>query len=273
MQFSILCSIYYKEQSEHLSQALYSIWDAQTIHPTEIVLVKDGPLTPALDAVIAEWQLKLGDIFKVIALEKNVGLGKALNEGLTHCSYDWIFRMDTDDIAVPNRFELQIQYIKNHPDIALLGGQIAEFMGEESHITGCRMVPETTTDIAEYAKSRNPFNHPTVAMKKSVVQTVGQYQHHLLMEDYNLWLRVIAASYEVANLPDILLYMRSDGLHGRRRGWVYVQSEWQMLQLKRTLKQQCLPKALPLFIVRASVRLLPASLLQKLYKLLRKGNH
>lgn len=270
MRFSLLLSVYYKEQPEYLTQALYSIWDAQTIHPTEIVLVKDGSLTCALDAVIAEWQLKLGGIFKVVALEENVGLGKALNEGLAYCSYEWVFRMDTDDIAVPNRFEKQLNYIKKYPEVAVLGGQIAEFIGNIDNITAYRMVPETSTEISQYAKLRSPFNHPTVAMKKSVIQAVGLYQHHLFMEDYNLWLRVISQQYSVANLSDTLLYMRSDGLHGRRRGLKYIKSEWQMLKLKQNLKIQAAPYAFGLFMIRSLIRLLPTTLLQKMYQCMRK---
>ena len=270
MDFSVLLSIYYKESANSLNQALTSIWDKQTLKPTEIILVKDGKLPPELNHCIEEWKAKLNNHLKVIPLQHNVGLGKALNEGLKHCQYEWVMRMDTDDIATPDRFEKQIKFITNHPDIVLIGGQIQEFKGTPENITVQRLVPTTSENINEYAKKRAPFNHPTVAYRKDIIQNIGGYQHHLLMEDYNLWLRLLAAGYKTANLSDTLLYMRTDDMHGRRRGLKYIKSEWQLFQLKRELKFQPTISAFIFFIARALPRLLPASALQFLYKILRK---
>lgn len=263
--FSVLLSVYHKEEPAHLNDALQSIWENQTLKPNEIVLVKDGPLTTELDQVIKQWEDRLGNIFKVIALPKNVGLGKALNEGITACSNDWIFRMDTDDIAVPNRFELQIGYLKKHPDTVLLGGQIIEFKGSINNQTSMRQVPTEQNEIKKYSYYRSPFNHPTVCMNKKVLLELGAYQHHLFMEDYNLWIRFLANNYRVANLPEVLVYMRADGLHGRRKGWQYIKSEWQMFKLKQDLKYQNIFIAFFLFLLKFSVRFLPATFLQKIY--------
>lgn len=263
--FSVLLSIYYKEDPTHFDEALTSIWDHQTLKPNEIVLVKDGPLTTELDQVIDQWKNRLGNILKVIALPKNVGLGKALNEGIKACSNNWIFRMDTDDIAVPNRFELQIDYLKKHPNTALLGGQVIEFQGSVDNQTGMRQVPTEQNDITKYSYYRSPFNHPAVCMNKKVLLELGAYQHHLFMEDYNLWIRFLAHNYQVANLPDVLVYMRADGLHGRRKGWQYIKSEWQMFKLKHSLKYQNTFNAFLLFLLKSGVRILPTSLLQKIY--------
>lgn len=81
--FSVLSSIYHKEQPEHFNTCMESIWDNQTLKPTEIVLIEDGPLTPELDQVIAQWQKKLGNVLRVTKLEKNVGTGKAKNNWIT----------------------------------------------------------------------------------------------------------------------------------------------------------------------------------------------
>lgn len=270
ISFSVLISIYSKENPLHFNESLVSIWDEQTLKPDEIVLVKDGPLTPELDQIIEQWKSKLGNSFKIIGLSKNVGLGKALNEGIKACSNNWIFRMDTDDIALPDRFEKQVNYIEQHPEIILLGGQIEEFVGSKKNITAKRLVPCKNQEIISYAQKRSPFNHPTVAYRKDILEEVGLYQHHLLMEDYNLWIRILAAGYKTANLADTLLYMRADAMHGRRRGLQYIKSEWQLFKLKRELKFQSFFPAFTLFVMRSSVRLLPASLLQKIYSLIRK---
>lgn len=271
-QFSVLSSIYHKENPQYFEECMQSIWVNQSIKPSEMILVKDGVLTSELDKIIDKWQKELGNVLKVIALPKNVGLGNALNEGLKNCSYDWVFRMDTDDICIENRFEKQLKYIKQHPDLVLLGGQIEEFNTTVESIIAKRLVPTEKNKIIEFAQKRSPFNHPTIAYRIGIIEKLGGYQHHLLMEDYNLWIRVLAHQYEVANLPDTLLYMRTNGMHGRRRGWVYIKSEWQLCQLKRKLKFQSRSKAYLLFIIRSLVRLLPASFLESLYQLLRKSS-
>jgi hypothetical protein len=92
------------------------------------------------------------------------------------------------------------------------------------------------------------------------------------MEDYNLFLRVIAKGYKVSNLPDVLVYARIDnGMHGRRRGFQYIKSEKQLLDLKKQLKIQSPLYANMYFIVRSAFRLMPANLLGKIYnRFLRK---
>lgn len=118
MPFSVLLSLYEQETSTFLDQAIFSIWDSQDLKPSQIVLVQDGPLTAELKAVIIEWKNKLGAILTIVPLEKNVGLAAALNEGLKHCHYELVARMDTDDIAMPTRFEKQIAFMQQNPDIA-----------------------------------------------------------------------------------------------------------------------------------------------------------
>ena len=112
-------SIYHKEDVAYFHEAMESIWSNQTTKPSEIVLVKDGPLTPGLDKAIQLWESKLASILKIVQLDKNVGLGAALNEGLLHCSYELVARMDTDDISYPSRFEKQLALMVNRSDIAV----------------------------------------------------------------------------------------------------------------------------------------------------------
>ncbi|MEJ5139575.1 MULTISPECIES: glycosyltransferase [Acinetobacter] len=266
MNFSILLSLYHKEKSEYLDLCFDSIWLQQVLKPTEIVLVLDGPIGGELTACVQKWQSKIDDVLKIIALPQNVGLGKALNEGLKHCSNEWVFRMDTDDICTPDRFESQIDFIKKHPDVVLFGGQVLEFENEPNDSQVLKAVPTTNEEIRQFAQKRCPFNHMTVAYKKSIINELGGYQHHLFMEDYNLWLRVIGAGYLVANLPDIVLYARvGNGMHSRRKGLEYIKSEKQLLDLKKELKLQNPIHGNILFLIRSALRLVPSSLLGKFY--------
>ena len=266
MNFTVLMSLYIKEKPIYLEQCLQSL-QKQTIKANEIVIVLDGPITNELEQIILEWKKTLP--IKSVPLEQNLGLGRALNKGLEHCSNEWVFRMDTDDICVSNRFEKQIAYIKTYPNTVLLGGQIEEFTDDSDEFI-VKNVPEEASKIYQFAKKRNPFNHMTVAYKKSTIQQLGGYQHHLFMEDYNLWLRVIANDNEIHNLPSVLVKARAgDAMLSRRKGKEYLKSEWKLFKLKNSLGYHNFLFGLVLFIMRAMPRLLPNKLLAKIYKLQR----
>ncbi len=275
MLFSVLMSVYYKENEIFLNQSLESVWSNQFLKPNEIVLVLDGPIGADLSRCIYKWQKIIGTKLKVIPLQKNIGLGNALNEGLKHCSYEWVFRMDTDDICKSDRFEKQIQFIMNNPDVVLFGGQIIEFNVDISDADRKKIVPISHNEILDFCKVRSPFNHVSVAFQKSIVELVGGYQHHFLMEDYNLWLRIIGNGYKVSNIPDILLYVRvGNGMHAKRKGLEYIKSEKQLLNLKKELKIQNPIHANIIFLIRSAFRLMPSSLLGKIYNtFLRKKVH
>jgi len=273
--FSVLLSLYHKENPLALEQSFQSIWKDQTIQPDEIILVLDGPIGEELSQFVQKWQQIIGKSLRVIPLSQNVGLGKALNKGLEHCSNEWVFRMDTDDICRPDRFEKQIKFIQSNPNIVVLGGQILEFDYIPDDSVVIKTVPTTNEDLKKFAQKRCPFNHMTVAYKKSVIMGLGGYEHHLFMEDYNLWLRVIGAGHRVANLEDVVLYARvGNGMHARRKGYEYIKSEKQLLNLKKELKIQNPIHANILFLIRSAFRLIPSSLLGKFYNtFLRKKVH
>lgn len=263
-------SLYAKEKPDFLRQCLESLV-GQTYPADEIVLVFDGPLSEALEQGVEEFKSLLP--LQIVALPHNLGLGKALNEGIKHCRNEWIFRMDTDDICYPQRFAKQVEYIEKNPDVVLFSTQIVEFDHDPAQPLSIRQVPVDYADIIKFNKIRSPFNHMTVAYRKSVLEEVGAYQHHLFLEDYNLWNRIIATGKKVGNLPDVLLYARTAGnaMVGRRRGLIYAQSEWKLYQLKRRLNIQGPFSGFITFLLRTIPRLLPVSLLKVLYKLMRKS--
>lgn len=182
--FSVLSSIYHKENPIYFNECMESIWDKQTFKPTEIVLVIDGPICELLQGCVNSWQERLPTVLRVVPLSENVGLGKALNVGLKHCSNEWVFRMDTDDICTSDRFEKQVGFINNNQNVVLFGGQVLEFENEPNDSQILKEVPTAFEDIKLFAQKRCPFNHMTVAYKKSVINKLGGYQHHLFMEDY-----------------------------------------------------------------------------------------
>lgn len=267
MNFSVLMSIYFKEKPTFFNQAMQSIWDNQTVKPSEIILVEDGKLTDELYQVIAQWKEKLGDVLKVVPLETNQGLAKALNAGIQHCQYDYIARMDTDDIATADRFEKQIQYFKKHPDTDILGGQIEEFYDAIGDIDSQRKLPVEHKDIVNFAKSRCPFNHPSVMYKKSAVIKAGLYQNNYLYEDYALWVRMLNSGLKAHNLPDTIVYMRTGAdMFARRGGFKYAVSElkaqYQFYKIGFLSFSQFIKNA----VVRFPVRVMPNGLRTFVYK-------
>ena len=163
--FSVLMSVYKKEKSEFLDESLKSI-ESQTIMPNQIVLVEDGPLTLELYKVIKRHKLMYDGLYDIVRGKQNQGLGLALRLGTNKVNGEWIARMDSDDIAVPNRFELQLREIIANPNLSLLGGQVDEFETSIENVVGHRDVPLYEKKIRQFLKWRNPFNHPTVMIKK-----------------------------------------------------------------------------------------------------------
>ena len=214
-------SLYIKENPVYFRTALESIIH-QTIKPDEIVLVEDGPLTKELYQIIDEYK----SFLHLVVNDKNMGLGIALQKGLEACNNELVARMDTDDISVADRFEKQLRYFELHPDTAILGGQIDEFIDDSSKVVGRRIVPETDEDIKNYMRKRCPFNHTTVMFKKSAVLAADNYQDWFCNEDYYLWIRLALKEQIFANLPETLVKVRvGKDMYTRRGGDKYFKSE------------------------------------------------
>ena len=126
--------------------------------------------------------------------------------------------MDTDDIAMPERFEKQLAVFKKYPDIDVVGAWINEFEDNVSNIKSVRKLPELPDDIRQFAKRRNPINHPVVMFRKSAVLAAGGYRHFPLFEDYYLWIRMLMNGAKFYNIQESLLYFRFSPEMFKRRG-------------------------------------------------------
>jgi glycosyltransferase involved in cell wall biosynthesis len=215
--FSVLMSVYHADSEEYLNLAIKSIID-QTLPPNEIVLVKDGPIGQELEQVIDKWANRHPNLFAIVALPVNKGLGSALNAGLKECTYDIIARMDADDISYPHRFEKQLQYLADHPDIVLVSSWMACFGDNPSKILHIRQAPTTHDKIYKLAKFRNPINHaPSVFRRRAVIE-VGGYKHWPGFEDYHLFVRMLINNAKMACIGEPLYKVRLEGMYARRRG-------------------------------------------------------
>ena len=206
-------------------------------------------------------------IFKTVSLPVNQGLGKALNEGLKHCSHALVARMDTDDIAKPERFEKQVKIFQKHPEVDVVGSWIDEFEGDISHVVSVRRLPECHEDILSFAKKRNPINHPVVMFRKGAVFAAGGYQHFPLFEDYYLWVRMMLNGSKMYNIPESLLYFRfSPEMCKRRGGWKYAYVEMRFQRQLQKLGYIGILMMMTNICIRLVTRLVPNSLRGWIYK-------
>ena len=265
MQFSVLLSVYQKEQPIFLQQSLDSIFN-QTLLPDEVVLVEDGPLTRELNQVIDKY-VSAYSILKVVVLSVNQGLGKALNEGLKYCSFDLVARMDTDDVAKPERFEKQMAVFCARPEVDVVGAWIDEFEGDTGNVISVRRLPEKHESILAFAKKRNPLNHPVVMFRRNVVVAAGGYQHFPLFEDYYLWVRMLMNGARFYNITESLLYFRfSPDMFRRRGGWKYARDEFRFQCKLFRLDFITFPRFVQNVCVRFVSRIIPNGMRTVLYK-------
>lgn len=223
--YSVIICVYHKDNAQHFQKAVESVTVKQSLKPTEVVIVVDGPIGGELDDYVKTLERQT-DLFKVIRLPKNLGHAGARQAGLDVVSHNLVAIMDADDIASPNRFECQITAYSEHPDMAVIGGQIDEFIENPENVVGSRIVPLADADIKSYLKSRCPMNLVTVMFQKDYVQAVGGYMEWYCEEDYYLWVRLALGGYTFMNLPETLVNVRVGAdMYHRRGGWKYFRSE------------------------------------------------
>lgn len=266
MGLSVLASVYIKESPTNLGLALESLFK-QTVCANEIVIVKDGPLTDEIEEVISQFKKKYPNILKIIPLKENVGLGNALNEGLKHITNNFVARMDTDDICYVNRFEKQLQFLKDNPEISVVGGVVQEFNKTPGDLNQYRKLPLNSKELYKFAKYRNPLSHPSVMFKKSAVLDVGSYKDMPLFEDYYLWIRMLMKGYKIANIEDPILHFRiGNDMIGRRSGLSYAKKEINFIKAIKELGFLNSKDFLTSIIMKVPLRILPKSFLTFLYK-------
>jgi len=265
MSFSVLMSVYAKEQPEYLIEAVESVFN-QTVIPDELVLVEDGSLTDELYYALDSLCSKFSQIRR-IPLAVNSGLGKALNVGLKHCRYELVARMDSDDIAKPQRFEKQLAVFEKYPQVEVVSSWIDEFNSTPDNIISTRKLPEYPFEVYKYAKKRCPINHPAVMFNKNSILFAGGYQPFPLFEDYFLWVRLLLNGAKFYNIQESLLKFRtSPDMYKRRGGLKHAINEVKFQNLIRkmgfiTFRQYCMNIS-----IRFITRIIPNKLRELVYK-------
>lgn len=204
-------------QVKWLAECMLSIMK-QTFTDWRLVMVVDGPNKPEIEE---EFQVFLENIksikneIKIVRLPSNLGVGGALRAGASECEAKYIARMDCDDIMLPERLQIQYEYMEKNEnvDVDVLSTGLKYMFTQDGSNWKLALDsvshPEVITK--EIAKSSFWFmNHPTTMIRKKSLEIVGSYNENLkgMAEDYELWIRMLKNDCVLRNIPDPLLYLR-----------------------------------------------------------------
>lgn len=265
IRFSVLMSVYKNDTSKNVKVAIESLLN-QTLLPNQIVIIIDGPISQNLKELLKQY--KQNDLFDIIFRKKNLGLGPTLNEGLHYCKYNYVARMDADDESLPNRFEVQINFLAQHLDIDCVGCNIIEYDENLKNNISSRIVPQTSDEIAKFLKYRNPINHPTVIFKKEKVLNVNGYEDYPFFEDYYLWAKMIKDGCKFYNIQQYLYKFRGGPSMYKRRGGIKYVNKVIFFE-KGLLKLDLISKTIFIknIFKRSIVALVPNNFRNKLYQI------
>lgn len=233
--YSVLMSVYIKENPAFFDEAISSMLN-QTVRTDDFVIVCDGPLSKELDNILLRYTQEYPGLFHIVRLPQNMGIGAAAKAGLMECKNELVAKMDADDISVPNRCELQLERFAQNPKLSIIGSNIDEFDVDPDTPFSVRSVPEDNEGIRKFGRRRQPFNNVTVMYRKSAVQAVGGYRDLPRNEDYDLYVRLLAAGYYAENIPLSLVKVRVDSQAVHRRVSAAtlkgcVQSRWRAFRI------------------------------------------
>lgn len=266
--FSALVCVYEKDQPFLLENALRSIYE-QDLSPEQVVLVQDGPISSELKIIISNFENILKQkkiVYNHYIFPTNVGHGKARSKGIEICIHDIVAICDADDVNLPNRFSQQFKYLKENLNVSVVGSHIKEFT--DGRQISIKKVPTTAEGVLRYCRFRCPMNQMTVMFRRKDVLSVGGYKDFYHNEDYFLWIRLIKANYQLANIPEVLVNVNVDPqTFVRRGGYRYF---WSELKIQMLLLRYNISNIL-LFVVNVIIRifiqlLIPSSLRQVIFK-------
>ena len=254
IEFSVLITVYCNDDPKLFAHALKSIYD-NSLLPDKVLLVVDGPVPELINDVIIKFE-KMHSLF-VLRLARNLGLAKALNVGLTELTTEWVVRADADDINLSNRFEEIVKLLKEKQCLDIVGSNILEVECDGSPVA-IKEVPEHEEQIRKYAVRRNPFNHMSVAFKRSKALACGSYPDVYLREDYALWARMLQGGAKCYNIQKVLVHATTGkDMYKRRGGLKYALAELSMQKVLIDCDLKNMSQGIFDGLVRAVIYLMP----------------
>lgn len=266
---SVVLPIYNAE--EYLSQAIESIL-SQTLENFELILINDASTDKTLQ-IINKFKRKDSRIV-LINNQKNLQMAESLNLAISQSGSDLIARMDQDDIAFPNRLEVQYAFMRAHPKVSVVGNDII-IIDEDGKVTGKRTYPTSSEGLKKILFRYSAFAHPTVMFRKTPFQKIKGYnpaKHPC--EDIDLWFR-LGKEYEFASIPNFLLRYRVSIASGSHKN--LIDTEFKGLKIKIEAMKKYGYRPVPYDFIYVILQfatgwIMPAGLRIRLYNLLRGRN-
>lgn len=227
---AVILPVYKNDKVPYIQMSFNSILK-QTYSDIHLYVGVDGPVGEGLEACLKEFEKN--ERVSICWFKKNRGLAIVLNDLLDICfkeGYEYIARMDADDISIPERIEMQVAYMDSHKEIDVVGGAIEE-IDENSESRGKTIIyPEGPNDCCRFFARRNPHAHPAVLFRKSFFDKAGckyrpEYRQN---QDTMLWLDGMKKGTQHANLQDVLLRFRFTNslFKNRRNGWAFAKKQF-----------------------------------------------
>lgn len=212
--FSVLLAVCRKDKPALFRKALGTVF-SNSLQPEELLVVADGDLTEQLLLTLNSFAKQ--HPLRLLKLTNNVGLAKALNEGLATIKTEYTIRADADDFNYPERFKILVAKLREGFD--LVGSAVRE-VDNNGNPFAFRSCPLTEEEIRKFARRRNPFNHMTVGFRTAAVLEAGGYPSIYLKEDYALWATLLRRGCRVCNLGSVLVDATAGAEMFKRRGGV-----------------------------------------------------
>ncbi len=272
LRFSVAISIYKNDDPGYLRTAIRSTYE-QTLPPAEVVMVGDGPLPEALTAVVRELEQQYPTL-RFLPQAVNRGLGEALRVACENCRCDYIARMDSDDICLPDRFEKQMRVFREDPDVGMVGGMITEFVGDPKNVVDSRILPCDNAGIYRMMRTRCGVNHVTVIIRKADLMAAGNYSGRFRQEDFYLWARLMKNRVKIRNISDVVVNVRSGAdQFARRGGMSYFREHMRVFRYMRDEGLISYPVLLQNYVLRFAQVAFPTRLRTWVYQHLLRHSH
>ncbi len=267
---AVVMSVYKNDISSQLESAIESILN-QTLKSISLYIMIDGMIDNSLSQLLDYYSAD--ERVFIISSPVNRGLAASLNHLvdiiIAEDKFDYIARMDSDDISLPERLAVQIEYFEQHPDIDVLGGYCHEFGA--SFALDVKKVPLHHAELVKYTFYKCPFIHPTVIFRKRVFQDGNRYPlDTCFSEDLALWFLLLVRGYKFSNLNKVLLnYRINSATLARRSGLKKAISEVKLrVKYSFLLKNRSL-KIYILIVARGIFSLMPHPIKKMMYSKLR----
>lgn len=221
-KIGVLLPVYKNDSVDYFKKSIGSIL-GQGLQDFHVYIGVDGPVGNQLNGFLQEMDNE--PMITVVRFHENRGLACVLNDLIAMCrkdGYAFYARMDADDISEPDRFEKQIRYLEEHPDVDVVGGAIEEIDGRGQRRGKHVEYPLTHSDCRKFFRYRDPLAHPAVMFRASFFEKVakGYRNEYRKNQDTMLWFDGFMNGCVFANLKDTVInFRRNDDFYNRRNGW------------------------------------------------------